>query len=114
MRIISPDEARTLPFQDPDNDSLDPFRFLLHPDTASTIASPHGTFFPHHLDQNAIFMERVLHIPGGYEYVFFVASPIVGDQESVTIPVAAESAGYEIVPGRKGVAAPPYAVNHSF
>jgi len=113
MRIIAPYEALPFPLEDPDDYPLHPRGFLFHADAAPAMVSPR-MLFPDQLYEHAVFVKGILHIPCRNKYVRLMASPVVGDQKTVAIPMTAEDAGYQIFAGGKGIPSPLDAMNHAF
>jgi len=96
MRAIAPDYVRIF--------SFDPFSLLFHLAAPAAIESMRRPLFRGHFDENSISMERILHISSRNKNILLIASPIVGNQKSIAVSVAAENSGNEIFASRQGIA----------
>ncbi len=64
------------------------------------------------LCQDPVLVQGILHVPRRDEDVLRVTRPVVGNQEAVPVPVAAEGPGYVGLPPRDRVPPPPDAADH--
>ena len=112
--VIPAHDDWPLSFEYLDNRSLQPFFPVIIVYPATPESPPGRLFFSSDFDKHPVFVERIFHVPGRNKDVFLVSSPVIRDQKSIPVPMAAQDSGNEIFAGWKRVAPAFDAVNNPF